>query len=167
MERVWRRGRWLWPLFWLASWVDALFPETGRGVPVRLVIQAERSGRRHVWRREFRFPRRRRFTSWIEYDERLGCVVEMAGPAGALAIAWGIDFQPPDRLELTCTGWVLRLGRWRVRLPDWMLGSGHATETAAAAQPNTIHIDFAVTHPLLGDVFGYEGTFRVRRELVA
>ena len=167
MERVWRRGRWLWPLFWLASWLDALFPETGRDVPVMLVIESQRSGGRHVWHREFRFPRRRRFTSRIEYDERLGCVVEMMSPAGAMAIAWEIDFEPPYRLELTCAGWVLRLGPWRLRLPDWVLGSGRATETADPAQPGTIHIDFAVTHPLLGNVFGYEGTFRVQREPIA
>ena len=55
MQQVWRRGRWLWPLFWLASWFDALFPETGSDVPVILKIQAQMSGERHLWRREFYF----------------------------------------------------------------------------------------------------------------
>jgi hypothetical protein len=163
MERVWRRGRWLWPLFWLASWSDLLFPETGRDVPVSLVIRAEQSGRRHLWRREFRFPRRhRRFTSRMEYDERLGRVIEAVGPGLALALAWDIRFEAPSTLHLACAGWVLRLGPLRIRLPEWFLSSGQAVETVPTA--NTIRIDFTVSHPLLGDVFGYAGTFTVRPE---
>jgi len=165
MQQVWRRGRWLWPLFWLASWFDALFPETGSDVPVILKIQAQMSGERHLWRREFYFAgRRRRFTSRMEYDERLGCVVELIGPGGALALAWHIRFEPPNRLALGASGWFLRIGPWRLRLPEWILGSGQATETADPAKPGVIRIDFVVTHPFLGDVFGYAGTFQVRRE---
>jgi Domain of unknown function (DUF4166) len=165
MQRVWRRGRWLWPLFWLASWFDALFPETGSDVPVILKIQPNKSGKRHLWRREFHFSRRRRrFTSRMEYDERLGCVVELIGLGGALALAWHIHFESPNRLLLKGSGWFLRIGPWRLRLPEWMLGTGQATETADQAKPGAIRIDFVVSHPFLGDVFGYAGTFQVRRE---
>ncbi|MGH3118973.1 MAG: DUF4166 domain-containing protein, partial [Gaiellales bacterium] len=70
MERVWRRGRWLWPFFWLAAWSDLLFPETGSAVPVTVDIRSVESlTAQHIWRRDFRFPsRRRRFTSSLEYD---------------------------------------------------------------------------------------------------
>jgi Domain of unknown function (DUF4166) len=165
MERVWRRARWLWPFFWLASWSDLLFPETGSDVPVTVRIQAVGSpATRHLWRRDFRFPggRWRRFTSRIEYDERLGHVIEAVGPGLALAIAWEMLFEAPSTLHLDCAGWVLRLGPWLIRLPNWLLGSGRAVETAPS--PNTIRIDFTVSHPLLGDVFGYVGTFTIRRE---
>lgn len=165
MERVWRRGRWLWPFFWLASWSDLLFPETGTDVPVTVDIRAAKArAPRHLWRRDFRFPggRKRRFTSKIEYDDRLGSVIEAVGPAMALAIAWEMRFEPPSTLHLDCTGWVLRLGSLCVRLPEWLLGGGRAIETAPS--PDSIGIDFTVSHPLLGDVFGYAGTFMVRRE---
>ena len=165
MERVWRRGRWLWPFFWLATWPELLFPETGVDVPVTVDIRQVGSRPCHVWRRNFRFPRRqRRFTSRMVYDERLGRVLEGIGPGGALAIAWEMRFEPPSTLHLDATGWVLRLGLLRLRLPAWLLGSGRAIETADVSVPGVIRIDFAVSHPLLGDVFGYAGTFKVRRE---
>jgi len=164
MERVWRRGGWLWPFFWLASWSDLLFPETGSDVPVTVDIRAVKAG--HVWRRDFRFSggRRRRFTSRIEYDERLGRVIEAVGPRRALAIAWDIRFEPPSKLRLDCAGWVLRLGSLRIRLPEWLLGSGWGVETADSSAAGRIRIDFATSHPLLGDVFGYTGSFMVHRQ---
>jgi len=165
MERVWRRGRWLWPLFWLAASSDLLFPETGAGVPVTVEIGATGSPPIHRWRRSFRFPNRtRRFTSRMEYDERLARVVEAIGPGGALAIAWEMRFEPPSTLHFDAAGWVLRIGPWRLRLPQWLLGSGRAVETADLSRPGAIRIDFAVSHPLLGDVFGYSGLFQVRGE---
>jgi hypothetical protein len=165
MERVWRKGGWLWPFFWLASWADLLFPETGSNVPVTVDIQSTRSGDPvHLWRRDFEFPeRRRRFTSRMEYDRRLRRVVEAVGRGGALAIAWDTKFEPPSTLHLDAAGWVLRLGSLRLRLPEWLLGSGQAIETADLAVPGMIRIDFSVSHPLLGDVFGYAGIFTVRR----
>jgi hypothetical protein len=164
MERVWRRGRWLWPFFWLASWSELLFPETGSDVPVTVDIRALKGpALRHLWRRDFRFPsgRRRRFASRIEYDQRLRRVIEAIGPGRALAIAWDMRFEPPSTLHLDAAGWVLRLGPLHLRLPAWLLGSGRAVETAPA--PGMIRIDFTVSHPLLGDIFGYVGTFTVKR----
>jgi hypothetical protein len=165
MERVWRRGRWLWPFFWLAAWSELLFPETGVDVPVTVDIQQVGSRPCHVWRRDFRFPggRRRRFTSRMVYDERLARILEAIGPGGALAIAWETRFEPPSTLHLDAAGWVLRLGPLRLRLPAWLLGSGRAVETADAGVPGTIRIDFRVSHPFLGNVFGYVGAFTVTR----
>lgn len=167
MDRVWRRGRWLWPFFWLAAWSDLLFLETGSAVPVTVDIRSVGSRTaQHLWRRDFRFPnRRRRFTSRLEYDERLGHVIEAIGPGKALAIAWDMRFEPPSTMYLDAAGWVLRLGAMRLRLPEWLLGDGRAVETAPAA--GTIRIDFTVSHPLLGDVFGYVGTFQVRRRTLS
>ena len=168
MERVWRRGRWLWPFFWLASWSEMLFPETGSDVPVTVEIHGiESPTLRHVWRRDFYFPsgRRRRFTSRMERDERIGRVIEVIGPGGTIAIAWEMRFEPPSILRLDAAGWVFRLGPWRLRLPAWLLGSGWAVETANLSRPGIIRIDFTVSHPLLGDVFGYAGEFMVQRKL--
>lgn len=164
MEQVWRRGRWLWPFFWLATLPELLFPETGTEVPVTVDIRQVGSRPCHVWRRSFRFAhRQRRFTSRMVYDERLGRVLEGIGPGGALAIAWKMRFEPPSTLRLDAAGWLLRLGPARLRLPDWLLGSGRAIETANTSVPGMIRIDFAISHPFLGDVFGYVGTFSVTR----
>jgi hypothetical protein len=162
MERVWRRGRWLWPFFWLASWSEMLFPETGENIPVSVYIR--HLSARHIWRRVFRFPngRTRTFTSRMEYDKRFRQVIEVVGPGGIVAIAWEMRFEPPATLRLDAAGWVLRLGPLRMRLPDWLLGSGRAIEVADLEAPGVIRIDFTVSHPLLGDVFGYAGEFTVR-----
>lgn len=164
MERVWRRGRWLWPFFWLAAWSDLLFLETGTDVPVTVDIRQIGARPCHVWRRDFRFPhRRRRFTSRMEYDERLGRVIEAIGRGAVLAIAWDMRFEAPSTLHLDAAGWVLRLGPLTLRLPEWLLGSGRAIETADASTPGVIRIDFTVSHPFLGDVFGYVEAFTVTR----
>jgi len=85
MERVWRRGRWLLPFFWLATWPELLFPETGVDVPVTVDIRQSGARPCHVWRRSFRFPNRhRRFTSRMEYDERLVAFWRRLGRAGRL-----------------------------------------------------------------------------------
>jgi hypothetical protein len=99
----------------------------------------------------------------MEHDRRLGRVIEAVGPKDGLAIAWDIGFEPPSTLHLAAAGWVLRLGPLRLTLPEWLLGSGGAVETADLTSPGKIHVDFRVSHPLLGPVFGYVGTFTVRR----
>jgi len=166
MRRVWRRGRWLWPLFWLASWFEMLFPETGRDVPVRVVIsRSTRKGEAvHTWRRRFAFPRERRFTSRMVYDRHLGRIVELVGPGELLGVAWEMRFEPPGALELSADRWVLRLGRWALSLPSWILGTGYAIQQADTLSDDGFSIDLTISHPLLGDVFGYEGTFCLRRE---
>src|SRR5574341_979702 len=95
MRRVWRRGRWWWPLFWLASWFEMLFPETGWDVPVRVDISSStRNGEVvHTWRRRFAFSRERRFTSRMVYDRRLGRSVELVGPGGVLGVVWEMRFE--------------------------------------------------------------------------
>jgi hypothetical protein len=99
----------------------------------------------------------------MTYDERLARILEGIGPGGALAIAWETRFEPPSTLHLDAAGWVLRLGLLRLRLPAWLLGSGRAFEKADVSVPGVIRIDFTVSHPFLGDVFGYAGTFTVTR----
>ena len=167
MHRVWRRGRWLWPLFWLAARFEMLFPETGRDVPTLVEITSGnwRGEPLQTWRRTFRFPNEhRRFTSRMAYDERIGRIVELVGPGAVLGVVWEIRFEAPRTLRLGADEWVLRLGPRRLRLPAWLMGTGRAVETADDSADDVIHIDLTLAHPLLGDVFGYEGTFRVRRE---
>ena len=166
MDRVWRRRRWLWPLFWLLARADILFPETGEHVPASLTISPERDqqGRvGHAWRRVFRFPTERRFNAVMGYDDTLQRVVEWLGPRRLVQIVWHVQFRPPRTMEILTEGVELRLGRRRWRLPRWLTASVRAVERADAAREDAIHIELTVAHPLLGPLFGYEGTFRRQR----
>ena len=57
----------------------------------------------------------------------------------------------------------VRIGRVRVPLPRLLSVGARAIQTTDSATPDQIHIDLSLQNPLLGAVFGYEGTFRVER----
>lgn len=168
MEHVWHRPRWLWPFFLLLAWADILFPETGAAIPASLVVAAGRDsdGQPYqTWRRVFHFKTRRRFNARVAYDARRRCVVEWLGPSHLLEATWDISFQPPEVMLITAREVALRLGRWAMTLPRWMTVRVRAVERAEVTCDDTIHIDLVVTHPWLGDIFGYAGNFHLRREL--
>jgi hypothetical protein len=160
MDRVWRRRRWLRPLFSLLARADLLFPETGRDVPARLVIDST-SGTSHRWRRTFDFVRTRRFDATMTYDPVLRRVVESLG---RVEIAWRVEFQPPARIEIVTGRARLRLAGFALTLPGWLTPAVHAIEDADPARTDALHVELSLGHPWLGPVFGYGGDFRLRRE---
>lgn len=166
MDNVWHRPRWLWPLFWLSARFDMLFPETGIRVPAAMVIAGgkHRDGRPYqTWQRTFRFPKPRRFNATMEYDERAGQLIELLGPANALRLEWGTRFAPPLTIEIWTKRAALRAGRLRLPLPRWLTGTVRVVERADAHLGDTIHVDLTISHTLFGQVFGYTGTFQLRR----
>lgn len=100
------------------------------------------------------------------YDQRRGHVVEWLGPAGLLMVAWRVRFQPPQTMEIATVGVAMRLGSWCVWLPRWLGVHVRAIEHADLTRDDAITIDLIVTHPLVGALFGYTGSFRIRRESV-
>ncbi len=166
MDRVWHRPRWLWPLFRALAWTDTLFAETGEDVPATMTIAAGRDrdgGPYQTWRRTFSFRTPRRFNATLSYDRRLGAVVEWLGAAKRVAVVWELRFPTPLTLEIVTAGWALRLGRRLVRLPRPLGVAVRAAERDDAGRDDLIHIDLTVAHPLLGPLFGYAGTFQLRR----
>ncbi len=170
MDSIWHRPGWLWPLLWVSAWFDMLFPDTGRGTPATMVISGGSypGGRPYqTWRRTFRFAKARRFNAIMLYDDRSQQVMELLGPANALQLAWGLRFAPPLTIEIWTGSAALRLWRWRLPLPQWLSGTVRVVETADPDRDDTIHVDLTISHPLLGRIFGYEGTFRLRRQPLA
>lgn len=167
MDEVWHRPAWLKPLFWLLALVDVLFPDVGRDVPAAMVISGSRDAQHypcHAWKRTFAFPTPRRFNAIMTVNPAAGCVVEQMGPGGMLEMAWEVAFQPPDQMHIQTRGCALRLGRWRLPLLSWMYPEVRAIERAVPEGSAQIHIDLTVSHPWLGAIFGYHGTFTLRRE---
>jgi hypothetical protein len=167
MDRIWHRPAWLRPFFWLLTWADLLFPETGAHIPATMIVTGRRTGtgqEYQTWDRTFAFPHLRHFNAVMVYNPDRACVVEHLGPAHILHIAWDIRFQPPAAIEIVATGCALYLGRLRISLPRFLYPSVRAVETAVLERNDTIHIDLTMTHTWLGPIFGYAGTFVLRRE---
>ena len=164
MDHVWRRPAWLWPVFWLLTRPDILFPETGTDVPATMTIVAGRDGRGRPyqrWSRTFAFTPPRHFVATMGYDPERGQVVEWFGRTGRLEVAWDVRFRPPDTIEIATRGATLRLGRRRLPVPRPLCIAVRAVERAD--RDDTITIDLRLAVPVLGAVFGYAGAFRLRR----
>ena len=159
VQRVWRRHRWLRPLFSALARADILFPETGSEIPAVLVIEPCAAG--HSWCRGFRFGRIRRFDATLAFDARADRVVELFGPRGFLGVVWEVRFCPPRRIEVWSTEALLRVGGRRIPLPRWLCVEGRAVEVATATGDG-LRIELVVSHAWLGPVFGYDGEFRLR-----
>lgn len=165
MERIWVRWVWLEPTIRLLGALGLLPGRTGRNVPVTLTIEGreDRDGRAtQIWRRRFQFFRPRRMTTSTVFDARSGAAVDQLGPMGMFRLGWRVDFEPPETLKLVGTHWQLLLGPVTLPLPPKLIGLPVVVHTAVSA--DTVHIAFVNEAPLLGEVFGYEGTFTVRRE---
>ena len=163
MDKVWHRPTWLWPLFWILSWFDILFPETGTNIPASMKIIGGRDKYNQPfqrWNRTFTFKKSRYFNATMAYDEKQQCIVEWLGPINITQIVWDIQFQPPATIRIITKGCNLIIGKVRVPLLKWFYPQVKAIETAV--EENVIHIDLEVSHPLMGTIFGYEGYFQIR-----
>jgi small multidrug resistance pump len=158
MDRIWHRHAWLRPFFTVLAGVHILFPESGRNVPAAMTIAPVKSG--IAWRRTFLFAKTRRFDATMTYQRRLG-IVERLGPRGVIEVPWLVHSLARDTIEITTGRLRLRAGRLQLPIPGVLQVAVRAVERATG---NAVHIDLTVTHPVLGPVFGYDGTFRVRRE---
>lgn len=170
LHHVWHRPGWLAPLFRLLGRLHILVPDTGLEVPTTLeVITGRLSDGRplHIWQRTMHFPTVRYFPTTIVYDAERHRVVDLVGPRNALHMVWRAKFHPPDTFTLETDSCGIDLWgqvRWFPKwLWPWLLGIVEFVQRAASLEGDRIDIEIVIRHPLLGRVFGYDGTFRVRR----
>ena len=55
--------------------------------------------------------------------------------------------------------YVLRLGRYYLPIPEWLV-LGHTTIVEAAVDAQHFVMDFRLQHPLLGQIYRYAGKFK-------
>ncbi|NIU25893.1 DUF4166 domain-containing protein, partial [candidate division KSB1 bacterium] len=80
---IWHRPEWLKPFFWILSWFDMLFPETGKDIPASMAIRGGYNQRQepyHLWYRTFFFPKPRYFNAVMAFNPTADRVVERLGP---------------------------------------------------------------------------------------
>jgi hypothetical protein len=170
LHHVWHRPGWLRPLFQFLGQLHILVPDTGVEIPTTLEVITSRlvDGRPiHVWRRAMHFTTVRLFPTTIVYDAGRDRVVDLVGPGNALHMVWRAKFRPPVTFTLdtdACGIYLMGRVRWFPRwFWPWLLGTVRFVQRAGSFDSNRVDIEIVIRHPLLGDVFGYDGTFSVRR----
>jgi hypothetical protein len=168
---IWRRPAWLAPVFWGMGAAGVLIAQTGRNIPTTVCISAGRdpSGLPyHRFERTFHFARPARFVTTTVYDPRFGRIVDYAAPGQALQVVWCARFEPPATFTLAGDGYALGRGLRSVRVPRvlgrWLFGAGRFTQRVDETHGDTIHLEFTLAHPALGDFFGYRGAFVIHRD---
>lgn len=164
MMRIWRReglpGLLAFPTLWIGSRLDLLFTETGSGIPFRLenrVYETADGQVRMDWIREFSFPSAsRRFAAVMRYEEGRG-IVDDLGRRGSLEVELHPEVDGAALVIRSGRQW-LRLRRLRIPIPAFLAGEARVREWVAEGATYGIRVE--VWNPLLGCVFGYEGTFR-------
>lgn len=158
MHHIWHRHVWLRPLFSLLARFDILFPESGCDVAASMTIARVDEGA--TWRRTFAFVKSRRFDATMRYLPQSG-LVERIGPRGLIEVPWRLRVLAGDAIEITTGRLQMRAGRLRLPIPGVFQVAVKAIERAVS---ENISVDLVVSHRFLGAIFGYDGTFAVRRE---
>lgn len=63
-----------------------------------------------------------------------------------------------DKLFYEGEYFILKLGKLKLRLPEWMF-LGHTTIVEEQVDAENFKMDFRLTHPLFGQIYRYTGTF--------
>lgn len=166
MRRVWRRAGWRGrlpaPLLRFGSLHGKLFADTGADVPFELEnrVTALPDGRATMtWLRTFHFPSgTRQFHGIMLFEPARGVIVDWLGKARQLEV----ELHPQvERGAVTLRSgrqWVC-LGPLRLPFPDWIAGRAHVREWE---EPDgSLAVRVTIDNPLLGEFFGYEGSFRL------
>ena len=164
MTRVWRCNGWQGavarPFLWFASLSKTLFAETGVNVPFELenIVTAQADGRATMsWIRTFRFPRRiRQFPASMCYDPDREVIVDLLGRGSRLEVELHASVDN-GAVVVESGRQRLCIGRWRIAIPRCLRGNAHACEWQAS--DDTLGICVTISNPLVGEFFGYEGTF--------
>ena len=167
VDEVWHRPRWIALFLWLSTLPNVLFPETGQNIPARLVISPVKTldGRSvQFWRRTFLFPRPRRFNATLAYDPTGHSRIEALGPGGVLETDWSARYVPPSRLVIRSRSAWIRLRSHRIPLHRVLTPRVRVVQDAAPTS-DAVRVDFLMRHPLLGEIFGYRGSFRSSRRV--
>jgi hypothetical protein len=128
-------------------------------------VGRDRAGRLcHYWNRTFVHPNAvRRINAHLVWEPDRKWVAEWMGPGGCFEMAWHVRFLPPSAIEVNARLEALRFGRLRIPLPRPLQVDNFTVDTADPQRENLLRCTLRLTSPVLGPLFGYEGTFLLRR----
>jgi hypothetical protein len=132
----------------------ALVNRSGSSVPT---VAAKRVvGERQYWRRTISYPDGKliHFNSYC-VSNGANHIIEFVNPFLGLEMA---PYVEGDNLCYQGVRYVVKLGSYQFGIPEW-LALGHTTIREVALDEKHFSMDFRLTHPLLGQIFRYAGTF--------
>jgi len=163
--RVWRDGGWRGRLSgWLLRLgvpARTMFPETGEdvGFEMRHRVESHPDGSLSMtWLRTFRFAGvHRRFDALMRFYDDGRLLVDWIGGLGLLQVELSPRAVDGTIVVTSRREWV-RLGPLRIPIPGWFQGRPHVREWQAP--DGTLRIRVEIHNPILGQFFGYEGSYR-------
>lgn len=164
MDEVWHGPWWTVPFLLLGSTRRVLFPSRGRDVPFTVANYAyvDRFGRETVtWSRRFRFARRFRvFDATMVHSKQRNTIIDYLGTHQHLAVDIACSVDDDGALCIRSGEQRLHEGRLAFRFP--LVLSGVATVRESWDEDaQRFRIEVRVANKLLGDLFGYRGSFTV------
>lgn len=136
----------------------ALVPYDGTDIPVTVAFYSGINDKSFHFDRTFHFPGRPayRFHSRLQHVAGHEVIEIMQG-----GICWRSTYEAEGRnVRMRHLGYVLRLGRFFIPLPLALIfGKGAAGEEALT--DDTFKMWMTITHPLFGENYRYEGSFKI------
>lgn len=136
---------------------------TRRGKQVTTVVQKRMVGEVQYWERTMTYPDGEvaHFdTTWRAAGGNN--VFEFVNPYLGLQMAVKVE---DGKIHYEGVRFVVKLGELLITIPEWLV-LGHTSIVEEAIDETHFAMDFRLTHPLLGQVFRYAGTFEVLRGAV-
>ena len=137
----------------LLSRFGVLFNHRGKGLTTQVVKAMD--GHQLHWKRRIQLPSGRAMT----FNSRW----EVAGDHAIIEyvnafLGLKMRLRVADGLFYEGTHLVLKLGRVKLPVPEWLL-LGHCVIAEKALDENHFHMEFHLQHPLLGRLYRYRGCF--------
>lgn len=148
------------PMLWLGTAEDFLFPESGADVPFTITTEAfvDGNGREALFlRRQFETEPAREFVDTLRWNAERDCITDFFGRNGRIAADLHLSARDGDLSLALGTQWLRLAGRY-LALPgplsvETTLRDGYDDDD------EEFRVAAEITNPLIGQVFGYRGTF--------
>ncbi|MFC6998970.1 DUF4166 domain-containing protein [Rufibacter roseus] len=163
MERIYNAGLHTLPFLYVGTFLNIMFPETGKDVPFTIENYAyqDRAGRETVtWIRKFQFPTKlRRFDATMIYSQQEGRIIDYLGNWQHLAVDIDMKVNPNGSLTIFSGNQRFYEGPLAFKFPELFSGNAEVNE-AYDAQEDLFRISVQVRNKYFGTLFGYTGYFK-------
>ncbi|MFN3215842.1 MAG: DUF4166 domain-containing protein [Acidimicrobiales bacterium] len=166
MHRITRGPKLISPFLWLGTTRNLLFPESGTDVPFTVANYAYRDafGRETItWHRRFDLGHRSRtFDATMIYSAERGTIVDYLGSHQHLATDLVCHVDSEGGINFTSGEQRFYERGLRFRFPRALTGHARVREWFDDIA-GCFRIEVDVTNPIVGHVFGYQGSFTIEQ----